>query len=102
MIASLPVPPITPEIADYIGLVGMALIIVAYAYQTAKDDPNPFIQHLTNLGGAILLIVSLLVHMNFASFVLEVFWVLIAGYGLVRALLARKKSSEQADKGPGA
>lgn len=98
MIAALPVPPIDPEIADMIGLVGMALIIIAYAYQTAKDDPNPFIQHLTNLGGAILLIISLLVHMNLASFVLEFFWVLIAGYGLVRAMMARKKSKKGSEK----
>ena len=72
--------------ATLVGFAGTACIIAAYAYLTVKDEPNPFVLHLTNLAGAALLTVSLLVHMNLASLVLEVFWAAIAIYGLVKAL----------------
>ena len=82
----------TPETANYFGFVGMACIIFAYAYTTAKKDPNPFIQHGVNLLGAALLTVSLLVNTNPASLVLEFFWASIAIYGLITAALKRRKS----------
>lgn len=82
---------IGPNLANYIGFVGMACIIGAYAYQTHQERPNPWIQHGTNLAGALLLTISLLVHTNLASLVLEGFWAAIAIYGLVRAWLARGK-----------
>ena len=77
------------DIATYIGFAGMACIIAAYAYQTAGVRANPFIQHGANLVGAILLTISLLVHTNFASLVLEGFWAAIAIYGLMKALVGR-------------
>ncbi len=87
---------IGPDLANYIGFVGMACIIGAYAYQTHVDAPNPWIQHGTNLTGAVLLTISLLVHTNLASLVLEGFWAAIAIYGLAKAWLARsKKGSEK-------
>jgi len=80
MILDLP-----PLIADVIGFAGMACIILAYAYLTATKSPNPFFLHGTNLAGAMLLTVSLLVHTNLASLVLEGFWAAIAVWGLVKA-----------------
>lgn len=70
------------DIYSLIGFVGMACIIGAYFYLTAKDEPNPFILHGTNLVGAALLTVSLLVHTNWPSLVLEGFWAAIAIWGL--------------------
>ncbi|OJW67394.1 MAG: permease [Sphingomonadales bacterium 63-6] len=81
----------TPAVANIFGFAGMACIIAAYAYQTAKPEPNPFLHHGTNLLGAALLTVSLLVNTNPASLVLEFFWAAIAIYGLVRAFLKRGK-----------
>lgn len=72
-----------------VGFVGMACIIAAYAYLTWQDEPNPFVLHGTNLTGAALLTVSLLVHTNWPSLVLEGFWAAIAIYGLIKALRAR-------------
>ena len=80
---------IDPDAANYIGLAGTACVIGAYAYLTASTAPNPFVLHGTNLLGALLLTVSLLVHTNFASLVLEGFWAAIAIWGLVKA--ARSK-----------
>ena len=75
-----------------VGFVGMACIIAAYAYLTWKDEPNPFVLHGTNLAGATLLTVSLVVHTNWPSLVLEGFWAAIAIYGLVKALRERRKA----------
>ena len=33
------------DFATLVGFVGMACIIVAYAYLTWKDEPNPFVLH---------------------------------------------------------
>ena len=79
------------DIYTAIGFVGMACIIAAYAYLTWKDEPNPFILHGTNLAGAALLTVSLLVHTNWPSLVLEGFWAAIALWGLVKAIRERRK-----------
>lgn len=80
------------DIYTLIGFVGTACIIGAYAYLTYVDQPNPYILHGTNLTGAALLTVSLLVHTNWPSLVLEGFWAAIAIFGLAKA--ARKKSRE--------
>ena len=76
--------------ASMVGFVGTACIIGAYAYLTYKDEPNPFILHGTNLTGAALLTVSLLVHTNWPSLVLEGFWAAIAIWGLWKAFRSRK------------
>ena len=77
------------DIYTVIGFVGMACIIAAYAYLTLQAQPNPFILHGTNLVGAVLLTVSLLVHMNLPSLVLEGFWAAIAMFGLAKAVRSR-------------
>jgi hypothetical protein len=82
---------IDPDLATYIGFAGMACIIGAYAYLTWKDQPNPFVLHGTNLLGASLLTISLLVHTNLASLVLEAFWAAIAIYGLGKAWITHRR-----------
>lgn len=81
------------DIYSYIGFVGTACIIGAYFYLTAADKPNPFILHGTNLAGAALLTVSLLVHTNVPSLVLEGFWAAIALWGLGKALRKRGQAT---------
>ncbi|MEL7189111.1 MAG: permease [Pseudomonadota bacterium] len=87
----------TLDIYSLIGFLGTACIIGAYAYLTLKDAPNPYILHGTNLTGAALLTVSLLVHTNWPSLVLEGFWAAIAIVGLVKA--ARKTPCDDATSG---
>lgn len=81
--------------ASIVGLCGTACIIGAYAYLTLAKTTNPFVLHGTNLLGAAFLTVSLLVHTNWASLVLEGFWASIAIFGLVRALRERSRQGEQ-------
>ena len=83
------------DIYSLIGFVGTACIIGAYAYLTYVDKPNPYILHGTNLAGAALLTISLLVHTNWPSLVLEGFWAAIAIFGLVKALRLRAAKAEE-------
>ena len=76
--------------ATLVGFVGMGCIVAAYAYLTWREEPDPFVLHGTNLAGAALLTVSLLVHTNWPSLVLEGFWAAIAVWGLAKALRERK------------
>ena len=81
------------DIYSFIGFIGTACIIGAYAYLTYVDQPNPFVLHGTNLTGAALLTISLLVHTNWPSLVLEGFWAAIAVFGLVKALRSKPKDT---------
>ena len=68
-----------------IGLVGMFIVVSAYWRLTdGKLKSNDKQYHLLNLTGAILLIVSLLFNFNLGSFVIEIFWIIIAVKGLIR------------------
>jgi hypothetical protein len=73
-------------IFDIVGVIGTALIIAAYfasqqGWVDARDWRFPFV----NLIGALLILVSLWVAWNLAAFIMEVFWIAISLYGLVRA-----------------
>jgi hypothetical protein len=69
-----------------VGFVGAAIIIVAYfANQTGRLPSNDWRFPLANLVGAALIMVSLVTQWNFPSAVIEVFWIAISLYGLVRA-----------------
>ncbi len=73
------------DIYTAIGFLGMACIVAAYAYLTWQKTPNPWVLHGTNLIGAVLLAISLWVHTNWPSLVLEGFWASIAIYGMIKA-----------------
>lgn len=83
------------DIYSLIGFLGTACIIGAYAYLTLKDAPNPFVLHGTNLAGAALLTISLLVHTNWPSLVLEGFWAAIALVGIAKAVRTGRKGQER-------
>ena len=75
--------------ANIAGFAGMACVVFAYAYQTGKANPSPWLQHGTNLAGAVLLGISLLKNMNPASMALEFVWGGVAIWGLIKAFLGR-------------
>lgn len=79
--------------ADIIGIFGSIAIVSAYAYNVYSETVNPYIYNGTNLLGAILLTISLLVHFNLASFLLEMVWITIALGGLWKA---RKQQAAKA------
>ena len=77
--------------ANIAGFAGMACVVFAYAYQTAKAQPSAWLQHGVNLLGAVMLGVSLIKNMNLASMALEVVWAAVALWGLVKAFLGRTR-----------
>lgn len=83
------------DIYSIIGFLGTACIIAAYAYLTFVNEPNPYVLHGTNLAGAALLTVSLLVHTNWPSLVLKGFWAAIAVFGIVKAVSKRAASKRK-------
>ena len=82
----------TFDLANIIGLVGSAVMVIAYAYSNMAKQLNFTLFNLLNLIGALLLIYSLTVHFNVASMALEVVWVIIALIGLAKALRKGKAS----------
>lgn len=58
--------------ANVIGILGSILIVFAYAYNVYAATVNAFIYNGTNLIGALLLTLSLMVHFNLASLLLEI------------------------------
>ena len=80
--------------SDYIGFTGVVLLIVTYAMlQLDKIDPKGFWYSFNNMIVAILVTFSLLVTMNKASMVIEVFWFIISVYGIVMFFKRRNEDS---------
>ena len=76
---------------DIAGLVGVALILIAYAgAQTRKLDPLAAPALVMNLIGAGLVLVSLTHKFNLAAFLMEAAWALVALYGLIRVVIKRR------------
>ncbi len=70
-------------LANIIGMVGTFFVVGSYfLMQLNKLDPKGFRFNLINLAGAVFLLLSLLVHFNLASFVIEVFWIAASSIGI--------------------
>lgn len=74
------------DIYQWIGFFGMGCVVFAYylilSQKTSYDSWNYL---WLNLIGAILLIISLMVHFNFGSFMIEIFWIGITLFGMRKA-----------------
>jgi len=80
------------DAANIVGLVGGAIMVIAFAYSNLTKAMNLVLFNLLNLVGAAMLIASLMVHFNLASMALEIVWAAIATFGLVRALTIRARA----------
>ncbi len=71
--------------ANIIGMMGTSIVVGTYfLLQMGKMESQSLSFNLLNLLGATLLMLSLLVHFNLASMVIEVFWILASLVGLWR------------------
>jgi len=85
------------DIFQWIGFVGMIFIVWAYfILQQGRYAFDSLYYQLLNLIGAILLLISLLVHFNFGSFMIEVFWIGITIYGLIK--MNKKRQAKKPKK----
>lgn len=72
-------------LADLLGLLGVALILIAYAaIQFNRMEASDRLYSLLNLAGALLILVSLTVDFNLSAIVMESAWAVISLYGLFR------------------
>ncbi|MGM0519951.1 MAG: CBU_0592 family membrane protein [Campylobacterota bacterium] len=79
------------DIFHWVGFVGMSFVVFAYLLlQMNKYNIESLQFQLLNLAGAILLLISLFVHFNLGSFIIEVFWIAITIYGISKNIKARK------------
>jgi len=83
---------VTLDLANIVGLIGSAIMVIAFAYSNLAKRMNLVLFNLLNLLGAVMLGASLTVHFNMASMLLEIVWAAIALFGLVRALMARARA----------
>lgn len=80
------------DIYQWIGFVGMAFVVIAYLFlQVNKYTIKSLEYQLLNLVGAILLLISLFVHFNLGSFIIEVFWIIITLYGIFVNIKTKKE-----------
>lgn len=71
-------------LANIIGMLGTFMVVGSYfLMQLDKLDPKGFRFNLINLLGAFFLLLSLLVHFNLASFIIELFWIAASLIGIV-------------------
>lgn len=86
---------IISAIAHVIGLIGMACVVLAFYMSVHCDwDVKALKFNVVNLTGAILLTVSLVVHFNLGSFVIELFWIAISISGILKARALNLKQTE--------
>jgi len=75
---------------DVAGIVGVLLILIAYAGATAgRMDPKAWPALVLNLTGALLILWSLSVDFNLSAALMEGAWALVAVAGLIRLALKR-------------
>ncbi|WP_320033462.1 CBU_0592 family membrane protein [Halarcobacter sp.] len=80
------------DIFQLIGFIGMVFVVVAYfLLQTEKKKITSWTYQVLNLIGAILLLISLFVHFNLGSFVIEIFWIIITILGMYKNLKGDRK-----------
>jgi Na+-translocating ferredoxin:NAD+ oxidoreductase RnfD subunit len=73
------------DLFTLIGVVGTALIVAAYfATQQGWIAAGDWQFPLTNLVGSIMMLISLITAWNLPAALIEVFWIAISVYGLVR------------------
>ena len=75
---------------DWIGILGTLMVLAAFfLLQARRLHGNGIVYQLLNLFGAGGVLVSLWDRFNPSVFVLELAWVAISAYGIVRTFTAR-------------
>jgi hypothetical protein len=77
---------------DIIGISGVTLILITYfALQIEKMDPKGLLYSLMNLIGSSMILYSLFYTWNTASFIIEIFWIAISLFGLIKFIFRNKR-----------
>ena len=71
-------------LANVIGMMGSVTLVIGYGYSNIARPVNFFLFNLLNFIGSALLLVSLIVHFNLAVLLLELLWMALALFGMIR------------------
>lgn len=75
---------------DILGTIGVGVIVVTYfLLQLGRVKSEQLIYSLLNGVGAALILISLYYDFNLPSVVVEVFWLVISVFGIIKFLIAR-------------
>jgi paired small multidrug resistance pump len=78
---------------DWAGLLGVALILLAYfLLQAGRMRGDALAHQLLNAAGASLVLVSLLYAFNLSAFLMELAWLAVSIYGIVRGRKQRRSN----------
>jgi len=81
---------------DWVGLLGTAMILLGFALlQAGRVSGTGLAYQLLNLFGALGILVSLLGTFNLSVFVLEVAWVAVSAYGIMRSFKTKRSDAGQ-------
>jgi len=73
---------------DIVGTLGVAIILVAYVLlQIERMRSDAVLYSLMNAVGAVMILVSLWYEFNFASFLMEFFWLVVSLFGIGKYFL---------------
>ncbi len=76
---------------DWVGLLGTAMILAGFALlQAGRMTGTDLGYQLLNLFGALGILVSLLGTFNLSVFVLELAWVAVSAYGIMRSIKMKR------------
>lgn len=80
--------------SNVIGIAGVLMVLSAYfLLQINRLRSDRFFFSLCNLIGSVLILVSLCYHFNLASFVIEVAWLGISFFGVLRCIIVSRRQS---------
>ena len=75
---------------DVVGLAGVIMLLGTYfALQIDRINSQSLAYSLLNGISAVLILISLLYTFNWASFIIEIFWISISLIGIVRWMMRR-------------
>lgn len=85
---------------EYVGLLGDAVVLAAYyGLQSGRMRGDGLAFQWANIVGCVLITVSLMYDFNLAAMVIELAWIAISVYGLMRGIRMRRLTRESS---PGA
>ncbi len=83
-------------IYDLIGSVGVGVIILTYILlQTERLKSETLTYSILNAIGSGMIAFSLIFKFNLAAFIVEILWLVISIYGVIKFILKRNSRSEE-------
>ena len=81
---------------DFIGCLGAIIVLLAYILlQARKIEAENLVYSLLNLGGAFMILISLFYAWNLAAVAMEIAWILISLFGLLKAIFPNSLKSSR-------